>query len=525
MKQSLPAVLLLAGLLGGCSGQALVMLAQGEVRGEAHDGFVSYLGIPYASMNGSHERFKKAGLAPHWSGAREAPASRAACSAAAVEDCLRLDVHVPAPNTPRPDEWDFWPVLVWVQSGGGEYHPGMLVREDIIVVMVNIRKGAFGFLCFGNERIPGNAGAKDLVLALRWVKDNIAAFKGSSAKVVVAGQGFGAAIVEAVMMSPMDDDLIHGVILQSGSILSPWAFNYDAGARARFLASMFTDSQDENEMVKSLLNADAIELNDFTRKLDLPYFPFGMCVESMFHTGYDDRLLSDAPKELLISKKIVEVPTIMGYNTDEAYVFHSNLQEARAARKMLRDLSFLLPEELLFASEQEVDQVTKQIKDHYFKNNFSLQALLDYHRDVYFVQHVYSSALLHERANEQPVYLYQFSHGGARGVAEDPAAGKRGAAHGDELAYLFPERGTPLQGEDAVIQSKLVMLWTNFVKFLNPTPTADAGKWEPLRPDRPRVLDIGLDLHMADFPYSSAMAMWEDIYDKYFFRRQKSLEF
>lgn len=75
------------------------------------------------------------------------------------------------------------------------------------------------------------------------------------------------------------------------------------------------------------------------------------------------------------------------------------------------------------------------------------------------------SARLHAAA-PAPVFYYRFSHAARRGVAPDLEVPKAGAAHSDELAYLFPETTRDLEGEDGVVQRHLIRLWTNFVKYL-----------------------------------------------------------
>lgn len=235
--------------------------------------------------------------------------------------------------------------------------------------------GPAGFLCSGDEQIPGNAGVKDVVLALRWVSDNIVAFKGNSAKVVVAGQSFGAAMVEAVILSPMANELYHGAILQSGSALCPWSFNYDAEERAKALGTM-TDLVDEN--VDSLADAKIEDLVAQANKLNVPYFPFAMCVENP--AKKEERLLFEAPYDLLSSKKGNAVPMMIGYNDNEAYVFVSILKEANVLRRVPMSASFLVPDDLKFLNERERKQTGRLIEDMYFKKNVTMASILAYHR-------------------------------------------------------------------------------------------------------------------------------------------------
>lgn len=86
-------------------------------------------------------------------------------------------------------------------------------------------------------------------------------------------------------------------------------------------------------------------------------------------------------------------------------------------------------------------------------------------RDAYFVSHIHKSARLHA-ASDVPVYYYQFSHAGQPGVVADHQVRKSGAAHSDELAYLFPETVGDMEGNDETVQKNLLRLWTDFVKYL-----------------------------------------------------------
>ena len=103
-----------------------------------------------------------------------------------------------------------------------EAAPGYLLEENIVLVGVRYRLGPFGFLSTMSNEIPGNAGIKDVILALQWVQDNIAAFGGDSNRVTLFGQVGGAALINVLTMSPsVPDGLFHRVIYHSGSALSP----------------------------------------------------------------------------------------------------------------------------------------------------------------------------------------------------------------------------------------------------------------------------------------------------------------
>ncbi|KAI8424692.1 hypothetical protein MSG28_006647 [Choristoneura fumiferana] len=483
--------LLMLICLVSLSSQDVIHTAQGKLRGAQNNGFISYHGIPYGTIRDAAEKFKQAGLAPSWSGIRES--QKVSCTSRSAEECLQLDVHVPT-GAGAP-----WPVLAWV-AGGAHYHPARLVQAGVIVVIVHHRFGPLGFLCTNEEQIPGNAGAKDVVSALRWIRDNIVAFRGNPAKVVVAGQSFGAAIVEGLTLSPMADGLIHGAIMQSGTALSPWAFNNDAGERARSLAKMYSD----DSMVSSLQKATNKDLADRADRLNSPYFSFGICAEKPFKKT--ETFLSAQPFELLSNGKVHRVPMMIGFNSDEGYVFAETLNRVKILKKMTRDFNVLLPEEIKFLTEREVQQV----KELYFGGKVNMTDVLAYHSDVYFINHVHRSARLHAAASDLPVYYYRFSHSGAVGVEEEPGLAKTGAAHSDELAYLFSDKGRELEGEDGEVQRKLVQLWTSFVKYLKPS-SADEPQWTAAEARQPRLLNIDSELAMTDFPHERACRFWDQV--------------
>ncbi|XP_045486178.1 acetylcholinesterase-like [Pieris rapae] len=226
-------------------------------------------------------------------------------------------------------------------------------------------------MCSREDQIPGNAGVKDIVLALRWIRDNIVAFKGNPHRVVVAGQSFGAAMVEALTLSSMARGLYHGIILQSGTVLAPWAFNYDAKDKTEYMKLTMNGTH-------SLLNSAIPDVVFNSEELDVPYYPFGMCKEEAFKN--EERLLSEAPFNSFIKGKFTSVPTIIGYNSNEAYVFVSMLKHRKTVKKMERAVMFLLPMELQSNNEREMHPLSKQLMDTYFKDNMNVSSMLEYHR-------------------------------------------------------------------------------------------------------------------------------------------------
>ena len=119
--------------------------------------------------------------------------------------------------------------MVWIHGGsfrvgsGGfdQYNPEHLVEKGVIVVTINYRLGALGFLSLGTETVPGNSGFKDQILALSWVQKNIGNFGGNPEAVTIFGESAGSFSVAALLVSPLANGLFHRAICQSGTLLAP----------------------------------------------------------------------------------------------------------------------------------------------------------------------------------------------------------------------------------------------------------------------------------------------------------------
>ncbi|XP_047531415.1 cholinesterase 2-like [Vanessa atalanta] len=146
--------------------------------------------------------------------------------------------------------------MVWIHGGGflsgsgndDMYGPEFIVNKDVILVTINYRLGALGFLCLDTEEIPGNAGMKDQIAALRWVQNNIENFGGDPSNVTIFGESAGAACVSCHLISPMSVGLFKRAIIQSGSITNSWAICQKARDRALILAKKlgcFTENDKE----------------------------------------------------------------------------------------------------------------------------------------------------------------------------------------------------------------------------------------------------------------------------------------
>lgn len=224
--------------------------ATGKVRGFADQGILVFKGIPYGADT-AQTRFAPAVRPQPWSGIRDCLAfgpqapqpihTRQGRSAFAPldeanpvnsEDCLHLNVWTPALDQRRR------PVLVYIHGGAysssssnGPVYDGVRLarRGDAVVVTLNHRLNLFGYLYLAELAPPalrdlfrdsGNAGQLDLVLALQWVRDNIANFGGDPSRVLIFGQSGGGAKCATLMSMPAASGLFHRVMTMSGQQLT-----------------------------------------------------------------------------------------------------------------------------------------------------------------------------------------------------------------------------------------------------------------------------------------------------------------
>jgi para-nitrobenzyl esterase len=232
------AAILLTGCLIGIATAAptevQVQTAEGTLAGLWQPGFRLFEGIPYAEPPVGKLRWRPPQSAGHWTGVRPAVQPGDECGQQAIfwrpgspaswhEDCLYLNVYAPAAEAGAKR-----PVLIWFHGGGWingagtDVQPTWLTAQGNVVVTVNYRLGALGYLALpaldaesADKQSSGQYGDLDKIEALRWVHRNIAAFGGDPERVTIAGQSAGAGSVCWLMASPEAQGLFQRAVIQS----------------------------------------------------------------------------------------------------------------------------------------------------------------------------------------------------------------------------------------------------------------------------------------------------------------------
>jgi para-nitrobenzyl esterase len=236
------------GSVVAAKGEAQVATDSGTVAGYIHNGVFTFKGIPYADTTEGMHRFMPPAKPKPWTGIRSSRQFGNVCPQGArsgwandeeafmfswddgipSEDCLRVNVWTPGINDGAKR-----PVMVWLHGGGYSAGSGQELlsydgenlsrRGDVVVVTLNHRLNALGYLNlsqYGEKYASSaNVGMLDIVAALEWVRDNIAAFGGDARAVTIFGQSGGGGKVGTLMAMPSAKGLFHRAIVESGSML------------------------------------------------------------------------------------------------------------------------------------------------------------------------------------------------------------------------------------------------------------------------------------------------------------------
>jgi para-nitrobenzyl esterase len=306
----------------------------GRVRGSVEQSVHAFRGIRYGADT-APTRFQPPRAPQAWPGVADALAYGASApqrgkeGQEGSEDCLFLNVW-----TPGLGDGARRPVLFYIHGGGFDTGAGssplydgsrLCARGDVVVVTVNHRLNAFGYLYLGqlgdaDYAASGNAGQLDLVQALQWVRDNIAGFGGDPGNVTVFGQSGGGAKIATLMAMPAGRDLFHRAWTMSGQQVTA------AGPRAatqraqRFLETVGIDpaAVDAVARLRALPPErilDGTSARDFSRIEDTRLY-FGPVMDSEVLPRHP--FWPDAPAQSSA------IPMVIGNTRDETRAFLGN---------------------------------------------------------------------------------------------------------------------------------------------------------------------------------------------------------
>lgn len=381
------------------------------------------------------------------------------------EDCLVVNVFVP-----DTDE-DNLPVLVSVHGGAFQIGFGnsqsflnLSEKNKVITVNFNYRLGILGFLCLGTKSAPGNAGLKDQVALLRWVKTNIAKFGGNPNDVTISGCSAGSASIDLLTTSTAAKGLFNRAIMDSGAGVGAFAVPVDPLGNAKITARDFNVAEYENINVleEFYRNAPVKTLTSRSfmgnRHTSVDFSP---CVER--ETG-EEIILSDAPFNSLSSGGGQSYPMIYGFADMEGIMRLPSF--FRWVDEMNQDLSPFLPGDLYFESEEQKRQVAQKVKEFYFGEEpvslATASSYVDYFTDVMFAFPMLKAVKLRNENGNPIIYLYEYSF-----VDNDfkiPYFNLSGADHCTQTMAVRDEDESNITAEYRKIKAVMREIWGNFIK-------------------------------------------------------------
>jgi len=467
----------------------LAQTRQGALAGQIEETICVWRGIPFAAPPVGPLRWRAPQPVEAWQGVRSAVQFSAAswqngdyCRQIGggdpgqfSEDCLYLNVWSPA-GRDKP-----LPVMVWLHGGGfvlgsgglPPYDGKALAARGVVLVTVNYRLGHLGFfahpaLAAETDTPVYNFGLLDQIAALRWVRENIAAFGGDAGNVTLFGESAGGRSVMALMASPLGQGLFHKAIIQSSYTLADTPPDV-ALAKGDAVAKHF-----------GLINASAQQLRDLPAdafwRLEAP-----LKIAPTPIAG--DCVLPEPTLEVFFNGRQHAMPVIVGSNSDEASVMGEFGVDLAGQIEKIRQ-------------EQRLGLGLIRLLYPGVKGDYDLGRQVC--RDMAFTTLGFVVMLAQRRAG-QPCWRYWFDY-----VAQaEHDTYKHGAWHGNEVPYVFdnlkltePARRY-VNEQDLAFAAQVADYWVRFARSADRRCNALNGpvRWLACVHGRDRLLRIGINKH------------------------------
>ncbi|MFI1677722.1 carboxylesterase/lipase family protein [Streptomyces sp. NPDC020607] len=489
----------------------VVRTAQGAVRGLRRHGIDAFLGIPYAAPPRGAGRF--APPEPHapWDGVRDAtvPGPTAPQSERGLggidmspyfgtgwsrgADYLTVDVRAPA----AADSGGL-PVMVFVHGGAfvagstrsALYDGSAFARDGVVLVSLNYRLGIAGFLDLPGA--PANRGLLDVVAALRWVRENIAAFGGDPRNVTLFGQSAGATVVGGVLAEPGAAGLVRRAIVQSGSGLG--AFSPEQAARVTAAAADALGVESRADAFAELSDDRLVEAASRLAGIDLRT------------EAHHDPLIGLSPFSLVLdTQPAASVATGPGADVD--LLVGTNAEEGNLYLVPVGRYSTSTPEDVRAVAASAHPDPARLVETYRrARPDASCGQLRSaVMGDALFGAGSRALADAHAAHSASTTHRYEFTW------RSHALGGELGAAHAVELPFVFDLAHLPrlrgpegLLGPDAPpadLAGRTHAAWVRFAR------TGDPG-WAPYDLTRRTTMRIDAEWTQVDDPRGEELAAW-----------------
>lgn len=502
---------------------AIAHTCQGRVKGRQKEGVLLFAGIPYASPPTGDARFRPPRPHPEWGGVR--PAQRFGKVAPQVpsplgkllgplaldsdENCLTLNVTTPALDDAAR------PVMVWIH--GGAFLTGTAAtpwyngapfarRGDVVVVSLNYRLGALGFLHLGEQcdelSSSGNNGILDQIAALEWVRDNVRWFGGDPDQVTIFGESAGGMSVGTLLGVPAAKGLFHRAISQSGACHN--SMSREAAARVAEIFSEKAGTSDVEALrglsVEKILEAQTSTVlhlaNDRGAIGAGRSLPLGMA----FQPVVDGAVLPEPPIEAVREGSAADVDLLTGTNLDEQHLFFlvnpPKFDRARLVRWMDR----------AFGDGTAALEIYARSRPEASEDDLLSAALTDQAFRIPAIR--LAEAQCGHREN---TFLYLFTW------ASRALGGRLGACHALELPFVFDNLARAgveafLGKSDLPTRLAKAMhdAWISFARSGDPSH-AGIERWPAFETSRRATMEFGDRIGILDDPGAPERKLWDGL--------------
>jgi para-nitrobenzyl esterase len=488
---------------------ATVEIAQGKLQGIARDGVLRFNGIPFAKPPVGRLRWRMPEAPEPWAGMRDASrfgniAPQVESTAGAVlggtpgtrsEDCLYVNIQTPACDAAKRA------VMMWIHGGGfvngagsvGTYNGKFIVpRGDIVLVTINYRLGAFGFLNLhdasgGKLSGTGAEGLADQIAALQWVKQNISVFGGDPNNITIFGESAGGMSVGALLASPSARGLFHKAIPQSGA--SDIGYARDTSAKVAHHVLEKLGSSDPSEVPwETILDIEK----------DLLASPREVGLGMPFAPTIDGTVLPKRAITCVADGSAKGVAVMTGTTRDEWKLFTvaatnlKTMDEARLRKMTANLVGEAHAEDVLrgYSKGTPFERWNEVMTDHTF-----------------FIP---AARLLESQAAHAPVFGYRFDW------ASPMMDGALGACHALELGFMFgtmrvkgaaPFFGSGKAAED--VSNAMMDAWIAFAKTGDPTSDGSWPRYDAAK--RATMIFGDGQPHTASAPNEERRRAWENV--------------